>query len=41
MAPNGEKGLNYLCTGYKRFFSHCKPFVSNVAEMWRRQELIK
>jgi uncharacterized protein len=31
--------LNYLCAGYKRFFSHCQPFVSQVAAQWRRQKL--
>jgi len=36
-APNGEPGLNYLCAGYKRFFTHCQPFVSEVAALWRRQ----
>ncbi len=35
--PDGEPGLNYLCTGYKRFFSHCQPFVSEVAAQWSRQ----
>jgi uncharacterized protein len=35
--PNGELGLNYLCSGYKRFFTHCKPFVSEVATEWRQQ----
>jgi uncharacterized protein len=29
--PAGEPGLNYLCTGYKKFFNHCKPFVNAVA----------
>ena len=37
--PDGEAGLNYLCAGYKRFFTHCLPFVSQVAAQWRRQTL--
>ncbi len=37
--PDGEEGLNYLCAGYKRFFTHCQPFVSEVAEQWPRQNL--
>jgi uncharacterized protein len=35
--PNGETGLNYLCEGYKLFFKHCKPFVKEVAEVWRNK----
>jgi uncharacterized protein len=35
--PEGEAGLNYLCAGYKRFFTHCRPFVTEVAAQWRRQ----
>jgi uncharacterized protein len=35
--PDGEPGLNYLCAGYKRFFTHCQPFVSEVGAQWRRQ----
>jgi uncharacterized protein len=31
--PNGEKGLNYLCQGYKKFFIHCTPFVSVIAKL--------
>ncbi|MBN2312502.1 MAG: anaerobic sulfatase maturase [Sedimentisphaerales bacterium] len=37
--PDGETGLNYLCSGYKQFFTHCKPFVSEVAAQWRWQGL--
>jgi len=37
--PDDESGLNYLCAGYKRFFTHCQPFVSEVAAQWRRQTL--
>ena len=33
--PDGEEGLNYLCAGYKRFFSHCQPFVKDVAAEWK------
>jgi len=36
--PDGEGGLNYLCTGYKRFFTLCQPFVDEVAAEWRRQK---
>jgi uncharacterized protein len=35
--PDGEAGLNYLCAGYKRFFSHCQPFVAELSALWCRQ----
>jgi len=36
-APDGEPGLNYLCPGYKKFFTRVRPFVAAVAAEWRRQ----
>jgi uncharacterized protein len=38
VTPDGETGLNYLCEGYKQFFTHCQAFVSEVAALWRRQK---
>jgi uncharacterized protein len=35
ITPDGESKLNYLCEGYRYFFSRCKPFVSEVARIWR------
>jgi uncharacterized protein len=29
---DGESGLNYLCRGFKRFFTHCRPYFRNVIE---------
>ncbi|MCJ7679172.1 MAG: SPASM domain-containing protein, partial [Candidatus Aminicenantes bacterium] len=36
--PDGEKGLNFLCEGYRRVFSYSRPFVQDVAAVWRLQE---
>lgn len=38
-APDGESGLNYLCAGYKRFFTHFRPFVQEVSDQWHKQML--
>jgi len=38
-APDGEEGLNYLCPGYKRFFKHCKPFLSELSTLWKKQSV--
>jgi len=37
--PDGKAWLNYLCAGYKRFFTHCQPFVAQLSALWRRQSL--
>jgi len=35
--PSGEPGLNYLCAGYKIFFTHVRPFVDAVRAEWLRR----
>jgi len=37
----GEPGLNFLCSGYKRFFTHCRPFVDAIrsAVKWKTTEV--
>jgi len=36
-APDGEAGLNYLCSGYKYFFNHCRPFIEAISQAWKNQ----
>jgi uncharacterized protein len=36
--PDGEPGLNYLCAGYKRFFSHVHPYMKTMAELLRQEQ---
>jgi uncharacterized protein len=31
--PHGEPGLNYLCAGYKKFFTHIAPAMSTMAAL--------
>ena len=29
--PAGEPGLNYLCSGLKKYFAHIEPFIKKLA----------
>ena len=31
--PDGEWGLNYLCAGYKRFFTHIDPYMQTMTQL--------
>jgi len=33
--PDGEPGLNYLCAGYKRFFTYVTPYMEYLAQQYR------
>ena len=34
--PDGEDGLNYLCAGYKRFFTHIGPAMTTMTQLLRQ-----
>lgn len=34
--PDGEPGLNYLCTGYQRFFAHSAPYMDFMLQQLRQ-----
>jgi uncharacterized protein len=36
--PDGEPGLNWLCSGYKMFFRHIAPFAEAVSAEWRKNQ---
>lgn len=33
--PDGEEGLNYLCTGLRQFFTHSLPYLIKLASLER------
>jgi len=35
--PDGSPGLNYLCKGYKKFFTYVTPYMEFLSEMYRRK----
>lgn len=39
VSPEGESGLNYLCSGYRQFFNHIRPFTEAVASEWESHNL--
>jgi uncharacterized protein len=39
--PIGEPGLNYLCSGLKRYFTHIQPYIRKLAEEARIEQNIQ
>ena len=38
LTPQGQGGLNYLCAGYKQFFTYVAPFMEELAALFHQQE---
>lgn len=39
-APDGEPGLNYLCSGLKKYFEHIKPYMEELVAQLKSQKEI-
>jgi serine-type anaerobic sulfatase-maturating enzyme len=39
--PEGEAGLNYLCAGFKGFFTHCRPFLEELSALRNKETIQK
>jgi len=39
--PEGEAGLNYLCAGFKGFFTHCRPFLEELSALHNKETIQK